>query len=413
MSKLLNAYLPSMEEELEIIESIDETYEEIEISQKDVEIAENIEAGLEAMVEVLTASLECGGLSDNELRLSKIAVSAFASQVDVSPNAIISFEKIDEEKVDRLKATEVTLENFNETLKKIWLAIKAAVIRVWKSITDFFSKMFGGVVKLKENISKLKDKIYNLEENPKGEIEVLRSDVLQYEGSVEIKNIINGLDNTLKAGRILTQDYLREAITFVDGFVRGALNNEQFKSADSVEVLNKQGEIVSGHLDVFVKINKSIPLISGDRVVGIDILTGLAAKIEQVWVPASKKADVLVRGQKKDAGVIRDSARTIKKPTKLEAIKMLVVCEEILKQVEKEKNSIEELNKLSDNALKAYEKFAELSDKGMLGKYWEKNKVKNVLNIANTNLVTPVSRYCSYAYSTVGAVGDLVNKSIA
>lgn len=414
MSKLLNAYLPSMEEELvEIENEIVPVSEEIESCQNDRETMDKIEIGLESLYDTLSASLKDGGLTERELTLTRLSVESYAHILGVESENLVSLESFSDEKIDNVQATAVAMESIGDVIKKIWQAIKTTIARLWNSIKDFFSKFFGGVARLKEKMVALKNKVDGVEKITEGKIEVTRTGVLQYQNKVDSKSILEGLQKTETAGNILLGDYIHFAREFYDNRISGVLKDKRFKGADTAEYLDKIKDDTAKGIAVLSKINKDIPIISGDRSVSLDIfISETSAAISNLY-DIEKSIIIADSGIKKDENRKVLPATEIDKPSKNELVSLCTTTIKILTLVEKEKKAIELLQKSFEDSLKNYEEFHKEAVKGSLGSLWTEHKVKKALNMAKLDFSSPVVKYCQYSYSTAVAVGDLVNKSIA
>ena len=118
----------SAADETEVVKSIDETHEEVEISKKDLEVVEDIEEGLESIKELLVASIENGGLSEREVTLTKLVTASFAARLEVDSDMVASFESFDGEEIDRVEATKVALESISKACDKV-IAIRSLFVK--------------------------------------------------------------------------------------------------------------------------------------------------------------------------------------------------------------------------------------------------------------------------------------------
>lgn len=84
----------------------------------------------------------------------------------------------------------VTLEGIQETLSKFILAIKNAILRAWKAISDFFKRIFGGYKAMLKKITTLTDRVNRIKASGiDGKVRIRSMSKLSYDGKFDVKNI--------------------------------------------------------------------------------------------------------------------------------------------------------------------------------------------------------------------------------
>lgn len=101
------------------VETVDETYKEGKVPKSDVEVVEKTRESMEAIMTAVESSLEDGGLDKASLALARITVENLAGSMAVEPTTIASFEAFDDEEVDRVAATQATLESMRPAVAQL------------------------------------------------------------------------------------------------------------------------------------------------------------------------------------------------------------------------------------------------------------------------------------------------------
>lgn len=133
---------------------------EIDVSVSQVEDAVQAGDELESIGEVAADAVESGeGLSEETAEMASIAIESirnrlgFRSETRLVP-ATESFGNTN----TRLMSTKLVIEGITDTLKKIWNAIKSAILRLKDKLVSFFSKLFNSAAMLAKHIKMLQDR---------------------------------------------------------------------------------------------------------------------------------------------------------------------------------------------------------------------------------------------------------------
>ena len=131
----------------------------MELSQ-DIEEANQTAETLEKIHGSVEGSLDTGGLNEGEVSALEVAVEHLMTRVGFSKSrkTFPALESFKEKGTDRLKATQVAMENIKEGFSAIWKTIVEALKALWKHITTFFKNVFDASVKVKAQAVALKQK---------------------------------------------------------------------------------------------------------------------------------------------------------------------------------------------------------------------------------------------------------------
>lgn len=148
----------------------------VEIGEAAAAVDENSEAvqelteiqeGLESIAASLEAAALEGGLTPQASVFMRLAVESYTSRLG-EENTVPSMESFGGQ-TTRVSATNVSLESVQETLAKVWAAIKAIIAKVKDAIVDFFKKLLLGTEKLKARAEQVKAAAGKVAGGPKAE----------------------------------------------------------------------------------------------------------------------------------------------------------------------------------------------------------------------------------------------------
>lgn len=133
-----------------------------EIGTSVTEIEDAVQAGdeLQDIGEVAADAVESGdGLDEPAAELASIAIESIRNRLGIRATtrlvpACESFGNAN----TRLVSTRMIVEGVSDTIKRVWVAIKAAVARVWDKIKSFFNSLFQSTAGLTKHISSLRER---------------------------------------------------------------------------------------------------------------------------------------------------------------------------------------------------------------------------------------------------------------
>jgi hypothetical protein len=132
------------------------------------EIGENIDTGVDAgeslgdVEELLEGAVESGeGLSPVAAEAVRIAIESICARLDADPKRVYSLYATEnfQSGSSRLANTKLALEGVSEFLKDLYKKIKAALIKLWKKVTDFWDKHLSSLGRVKKAIESMKKQV--------------------------------------------------------------------------------------------------------------------------------------------------------------------------------------------------------------------------------------------------------------
>lgn len=388
---LLEGGEDSMEAELIAVqEAADEAEEAAEIAEELDEVAE----GLESIFDHMEATMEDGGLEPGAAAALNLAVEAHTRRLGVTQPLMASMESFGGQS-DRASATTISMEAVGDTIKKVWLAIKSAIQRAIKAITDFFAKIFGGVDKIIKRADDLASMSKELgkKKAASGKVKASGLSRLHVGGKYSANDIVGGLKTMDTLAGKLFGDYVKSAVGYYDGIVKfvGSENEvkvEHSKSAvkdieRSIKGLVRE-EFSGGRVFRTAKPDDNDP---EDKL----RLPVLAVANDKLKVTETVEIDVLTEGQ-------------------IEAVLKAVRATAV--QIKGKKVAVDDLNRARQNAVKAGDKFAEASDRGILGRTWDRAQIRRAMRAIQADTSRPIVQFTSHSFSAMRAALALVERSI-
>lgn len=375
-------------ESLAVVESEENMITDLE---ERAEVAEEIEATIEQMV----ANGE--GLDRNTALAYQQAFKGLVGSV--LPNPVQSLESFGGDS-QRLEATRRTQEGIADTLKKIWAAIKAAVLRAVAAIKDFFAKLFGGVESLKKRVAAVKAKIAAAKKDklvaPSDKIKVSGGVRLHVAGKLDPASVKSGLDTASGAIADASSAVKQLAVkTYMD--IAGALEGE--KEAELDKLIAGAGGDASA-----VKSLTSVkgkPLPGGKAVVMVAEGDSEKGKFgANFYIGDAPKSD-WKQSEEVDAPSIADMEAMVKS------------IETIVKQMEGSKKASEELGKARERAVKAGEKLIAKAQSGKLSSWFNQAKLSASLRLANVSFNRTLSSFDGYLFGVSRAATQYLDSCVS
>lgn len=144
-----------------------------EIAQTEGDVAELNEAvdgaasdaeTLEDIHEVMEQSVEKGeGLDETAAEIAEVAIESICNRLGITNARVMPATESFGSANSRLTATKIAMEGIQDTIRKIWEAIKAAAIRIWDKIVQFFTGVTKNVKSLESHLENLKDRVTKLD----------------------------------------------------------------------------------------------------------------------------------------------------------------------------------------------------------------------------------------------------------
>lgn len=384
----------------EVIE-VSEATDKVEDATEVVEELQEQEAALESLKIALESCIADGGLDQKSAVFFNHAYRQITDRIGLKPGTV-SVESFGGG-TTRLNATNISLEGIKETLTKIWIAIKNAVMRAAKAIADFFAKIFGGVKAIRDKATSLKDAAAKMEAGSEAgkEITIRSAGKLQTNGKADAKDFDEGIVALHEALGIAYGAYLTgldSAFKSLSaGFKADAANDEAaqkiFQDAIKGEKFAFEGfkKTISGGFTIAATDTKDVENESAKALAG---LVAVVDKTKQEQFEESQKMPALG----KDA-----------------VTKMLGHVLEICDLMDKKKGAIEESKKQREAAAKALDEAIKAADKK------DPNKpgtgmviyIKLVMRAYRSNYVAPVAKLTSIGFTACRSALVVAEKSIA
>lgn len=402
--------------ETELVVSADDTLEieiaeageaegEFEEQGDNVEELGEISEGLESILISMESAMQDGGLNPQAALFMQHAVQAHVGRLGLEASDVTPSMESFGGASGQAAATTISMEGIGETLKKIWMAIKNAVSKAIQAIKNFFSKIFGGVGKLKSRHEALKKAVKEIKEEKGDSIKVPNANTLRYKGKADMGSILAGLNATLNIGSTEIKNLVDAAQDFYDVRVPRLLDRAETNEFAREELQKALTESTEKAIQVFEKVAGVSQVMSGDAVLRIE-----GTKSMEKGSDSNISAPKLVKGYGFKA--IDDAGTEIAAPSKAELQKVLDVTGKLIAQLEEKKKPLEKLTAAREKALKATETKVE----GWTKKIKESAKqagASMVMRKANFDISRAVNQVYSHEFNVVRAALALVDRGVA
>lgn len=402
--------------ETELVVSADDTLEieiaeageaegEFEEQGDNVEELGEISEGLESILISMESAMQDGGLNPQAALFMQHAVQAHVGRLGLEASDVTPSMESFGGASGQAAATTISMEGIGETLKKIWMAIKNAVSKAIQAIKNFFSKIFGGVGKLKSRHEALKKAVKEIKEEKGDKIKVPNANTLRYKGKADMGSILAGLNATLSIGSTEIKNLVDAAQDFYDVRVPRLLDRAETNDFAREELQKALTESTEKAIQVFEKVAGVSQVMSGDAVLRIEGTKSMEKGSDSnIGVPK------LVKGYGFKA--IDDAGTEIAAPSKAELQKVLDVAGKLIAQLEEKKKPLEKLTAAREKALKATETKVE----GWTKKIKESAKqagASMVMRKANFDISRAVNQVYSHEFNVVRAALALVDRGVS
>lgn len=402
--------------ETELVVSADDTLEieiaeageaegEFEEQGDNVEELGDISEGLEGILVSMESAMQDGGLNPQAALFMQHAVQAHVGRLGLEASDVTPSMESFGGASGQAAATTISMEGIGETLKKIWLAIKNAVSKAIQAVKNFFSKIFGGVSKLKSRQEALKKAVKEIKEENGDKIKVPNANTLRYKGKADIGSILSGMGATHQQAAGILKDLGDAAETFYALRVPRLLEAAEVNDFAREELQKALSEATEGVEGVIKKITSVGAPMSGDAVVRAEVTQSM-----EKGTDTNLSAPKLIKGYGFKA--IDDAGTEIDAPSKAELLKLLEASGKLIAQLEEKKKPLEKLTAAREKALKATETKVE----GWTKKIKESAKqaaASMIMRKANFDLSRVVNQVYSHEFAVVRAALALVDRGVA
>lgn len=415
-SRLAELFQPSMEENAEeevgIVGGVDsmeaacldveEAHSEVVAVEQDQSDLENIATGLESVVASLEAATEQGGLDPVAAQFFHHAVDAHTSRVGLSSEDFLPGLESFGGDSGRQSASTVSMEGIVDTLKKIYAAVKSAVEKAIKAVTDFFAKIFGGVSKLESRIETLKKEVAdikssNKEVKDKAKVKVGNPNSVMFKGDVSASALSNGMANLLTVNRDIFGGMVTEAADVFNTIAKQTTDLIGKDDESDAEEALKEIDTAGGKVIEYAsKLQGKV--IPGDKVFVVEAKGDSEGTSSKITFTDAKGAKSFSGDNEIDVLTVSDME------------KLLTQAEGAVKSIKDSKDDIEKVGKAREEAMDAVKKVADSTD-AKVGKVWTTSKAQSVLRAAQKDELKPVTKLASHNFSALRSVLAVVESS--
>ncbi len=134
--------------------------ESISVEQANVDITEleEIAVGLESIQVAAQATIADGGLKRAGAVMMHVAVEGYANRLGLEEAMIPAIESFGSEG-EAMTATQVSVEGIKDVINRVWEAVKAAVIKAYEAVANWFKQFFINAEKIKARAEKVKESV--------------------------------------------------------------------------------------------------------------------------------------------------------------------------------------------------------------------------------------------------------------
>jgi len=402
--------------ETELVVSADDTLEieiaeageaegEFEEQGDNVEELGEISEGLESILISMESAMQDGGLNPQAALFMQHAVQAHVGRLGLEASDVTPSMESFGGASGQAAATTISMEGIGETLKKIWLAIKNAVSKAIQAIKNFFSKIFGGVGKLKSRHEALKKAVKEIKEEKGDSIKVPNANTLRYKGKADMGSILAGLQATLSVGGESIKGMVDSADDFYSVRVPRLLEAAETNDFAREALQKALTDATDGVEKVVQKFASVTAVMSGDAVIRVE-----GGKSMEKGTDTNMFAPKLVKGYGFKA--IDDAGTEIDAPSKADLVKVLDLSGKLIAQLEEKKKPLEKLTAAREKALKSTETKVE----GWTKKIKESAKqaaASMIMRKANFDITRAVNQIYSHEFNVVRAALALVDRGVS
>lgn len=382
----------SMEAELLAVQ---EAESESEAADEIVEELDEVAEGMESIQASLEASLENGGLTAEASEGYRLALAAYTGRLGLDGDVIPSQEAFGGA-TDRESATQVSVEAVKDKLKAIWEAIKNAVVKAWNALKNFLAKIFGGAEKMSKRTVELGKAVKAIPSDKKaqGKISVSGAHYFGTKNELKGSDVASAVSEISGAVAYAHGDYVDGVASYYESaayVMTLASSDEEAKVEDAIKAAN---EAAGATMKAASEKMKELP--GGRKFTYEEGKEGATGSLKFVGAGEDKSSETA------EIAALSTSDMT----------KVLAEVAKMAEAITKKKDMVKKVEKARDDAMKAGDKLVQESDRGKLGKAWDKAKAKRALKGVQKNLLAPVTQLDSYAFKAGRAALSVVEKSV-
>lgn len=379
---------------------VEEAYQEVESVEEDIEELEEIEEGMEALRTALEASIDDGGLDAQAAVMMHHAVGAYSRRLGMESTEVVPGLESFGGDSGRVAATQVSMENISETLKRIWAAIKAAVEKAIKAVTDFFAKIFGSTGKVKARAAALRKEVEALKKDgatASGDITVPAPNSLAVDGKVDLTSITQGVQNLTDAVDIAVQyaekapaAYKAQTDTITELKKAAAADEDGDKAAEAEKSMRDKIKDVFKSVFEEAKKSKGLPL-SGDMT---------------IVTKETEDGDDMSLGKRDKAEAVKDAKIDV--PSIDGMLKLLTLIDRMVVRLEAADKSVKDTKKAREDAMKAAKEAVDASGRNPVSKVWTNAKAQSALRSVQKDHLRLLTQVASHTFSVSRSALGLV-----
>lgn len=367
----------------EVVDQIEDRVEEV---LEDVGLApEQVEEVAEVVAEVMAEEVVEEGATDVK---EELEAAAGADEVQLVSGDVDCVNEVCAEPVvqvmastesfaaDRRTASMESLDKLKDFLHKLWMGIRAAVLKAYETVGNFFAALFDATGRVTKRITQLRGALKGIEGKKAKEGIAFRSaHRLAFGGKFSATSVKEGLASTLAAG----------------GKVFGAY-------ADGVNALSNA--IAGDSAAIPNDVQRNISAVVGQKLSGD--YQFVESKVGAVTVPT-------LQAPEQSLSVVNAIAPL----TAAEITSVLVSVEKLNTLIAGKKDKVKQMKAASDAMVKKLDADLAAADKNAAMKAADRIKLRARMVLGGKAWTRPITQYSSHAFGTIRAALVLVERSIA
>lgn len=265
-------------EAAEVAATVADDSSEIQTQSDDIgvtvtEVEDAVQDGetLESVGEVAAEAVESGeGLDEKAAEVASITIESIREKLgfDTSFQVVRSLEAFGNTNT-KMSATRLVVEGISETIKQIWASVKAAALRVWDLLKQFFLKLFNSASGLAKHIAGLRERARKLPAGVTPKEKTLKiaglARAFSVKGKANVKTSKEVGNNTLKMSAVANElgKYQKEIAD-----VASLLANGKMEAADVSKfcsVMTQHSDLILKSATSFAVFNGNLPATKGDK----------------------------------------------------------------------------------------------------------------------------------------------------
>lgn len=405
-----------------------------EVAEQDGDVAELNDAigsaaddadTLEGIHDVMAESVEKGeGLDETAAEIAEVAIESICTRLGISNARVMPATESFGSTNSRVTATKIAMEGIQDQIRKIWEAIKAAAIRIWDKIKQFFIGMGKNTKALSDHLNNLKDRVTKLDAGAKAKGADLDNPTLAKTFSVDKKADLGTAEKVLENSIAVLKNMdsivntVKADAEGVKKFLEGEPDLAAYQKAKESTAAEVDKAIKGAHLSV-VFTQDGIKGKPKDKVSYFGPLAGtrtIALKYSEREIGAGSDKETVISWGLGVTTLDRIEAKKIKALSANEMHSLLVQALKLVDELEafeKKQKKLQELNdavkKVSDIGISSMKKDSEDDAK--------KSRIVRSISSDINELNSVMSAFSiaipAAAFAAAKGAGDYVSASIA